>query len=693
MTQGRGTGGSGQVAVIRRRFLLGVWLAAGVLLLWRTADLQLVQGSEWRAEAERQHRMTTAVPAARGTVLDRGGVPLALSHEVFRISVAPHEVRDTTATVERLGEVLGLAPTEAARPFQNSRRWVPLAGRHPPAVRDALSSMRGVYVERELQRFYPHGELIQGVLGAVIDEEGRGGGEQAFDEHLKGAPGAEILARDSEGRAIPGESWLVEPPLTGGQVVLTLDADLQEIAREALRDALERTGARGGDLVVTDPRSGEVLAMVSTGEGGGGSLGGINTPYEPGSTLKPFTVATLLSTGKATMADSVDTEHGQWTVAGRTITDVHSPGKTDLAHALQVSSNVAIAKLSARLTSAELYEGLRDFGFGAPTGVHLPGEVSGRLTRPQRWSSQTPASLAIGYEIGVTPIQMAMAYGALANGGTLMEPRIIRETRDSAGRIMEEFEPRAVRRVVSEDVAAEINRTLVGAVEGGTGRRAQLATFAVAGKSGTSRAHGPGGYERGAYYASFVGFFPAEAPQLVVFVKLDRPQGEYYGGATAAPVTRATMEAILAAHAPPLDRQALAAIARNQAREVEDSEDASIRPYPESGMVEGAPTPRFAARTLDGFPDEARGSTEAASGSGLEGEVEEGRVLIPDLSGVTPRTAARRLHGIGLSVRWERPGPVGATDPPAGTYAAPGDTIRILGMEGPPGRSGGGDGG
>jgi cell division protein FtsI (penicillin-binding protein 3) len=689
---GRRSREGSMAVVLRRRFLLGFWVLCGAGLLWKCVELQVLQGAEWRAEAERQHRTTGVVPAPRGSVLDRSGVPLAISHEVFRVSVAPHEVVDTAGTVEALMDFLDLRRVEAQRPFSSGSRWVPLRGRHPPSAREALSGMRGVYVERELQRFYPHGELMKGVVGTVIDEAGAGGIEQAFDGHLRGEAGSEVLARDPQGRPIPGQAWLVQAPRGGGQVVLTLDADLQEIAREALREALEETGARGGDVIVSDPRTGEILAMVSIKDGQVSHLGGINTPYEPGSTLKPFTVATLLSSGKAAMTDSVDTGPGFWRVAGRTITDVHSPGRADLTHVLRVSSNVGIAKLAQRLTPAEQYEGLRDFGFGVPSGIQLPGEVGGRLTRPDRWSSQSPASLAIGYEIGTTPLQMAMAYGSLANGGTLMEPRIVREIRDPAGRALERFEPRAVRRVVSPEVASEVNRALVGAVEDGTGTRARLATFAVAGKSGTSRVHGPGGYEPGAYYASFVGFFPAEDPQLVVFVKLDRPQGPYYGGATAAPVTRATMEAILAAHAPPVDRRALAAMARRQAASVQGSGVTAIpvrrdgsAPTPGSqARIEGAPVPAFASRN-------GPGPTSSSPLIDRGGEPVEGGVLLPDLRGLAPRTAVRRLHGLGLVASWESAGAVRSTDPSPGSVVLAGDTVRIFGGDArpvPPGGTG-----
>ncbi len=605
--------------------------------------------------------MQGEVPAARGAILDRDGVALALSHEAFRVGVAPHEITDRERTVEVLADALDMAPAEAARIVSEERRWVAVPGRYPPAVREALRGVRGVYVERELRRFYPQEALARGILGAVIDDLGAGGIEQQFEDHLRGMPGTEVLARDSEGRPIPGETWVTTPPRPGGSVVLTLDAELQEIANEALAEAIEATGASGGDVIVTDPRTGEILAMVSVRDGVPTHLGGVHTPYEPGSTLKPFTMATLMRAGKASLADSVDTGYGRIVVAGRQISDVSAVGTVTLARALQVSSNVGIVKAAEALTPEEQYEALRDFGFGVPTGVPLPGEVGGMLRRPGQWSRQSPASLAMGYEISVTPLQMAMAYGALANGGVLMEPRLIRELRDPDGRILERFDPKPVRRVLPEEVARELNLTLVDAVEEGTGSQARLASFSVAGKSGTSRAYGPAGYDMGSYYASFVGFFPAQDPQLVVFVKIDRPQGAYYGGATAAPVTRATMEAILAARKSPLDREALAAIAQAQ-----------------RSVLDDLPVTRIASTAPDMFLPLGIRETAEWVETTPRADLPAGSVLVPDLRGLAPRVAARRLHRLGLAVAWDSGELVTGTRPAAGSVLLPGDTVHLL---------------
>jgi len=645
-------------------------VASGIVVV-RAAQVQTVQGRQWRAAAAAQHRTDHSVVASRGGILDRDGTPLAVTRESYRVSVAPGEVEDVAAVRSLLRRTLDISAAAAKRATDPKRRWHVLPGRYQAGVKDALSGVRGVYLEREIRRYYPHGDLARGVLGAVIDDEGRGGIEQVYDSLLRGRPGREVVAHDPAGQPIPGETYLVRPPVPGGQVVLTLDLDLQEMAQQALEEAIEENEAEGGDVVVTDPRTGEVLALVSIHEGRKDGVSAINTPYEPGSTLKPFTVAGLLSKGLTSLRDTVNVGEGTWAVAGRVLHDVHSEGRMSVADALRISSNVGIAKAAQAFSPGQQYENLRDFGFGTPTGIELPGEVAGVLRRPRRWSAQSSASLAIGYEISVTPLQMAMAYGALANEGMLMQPYVIREVRDPSGAVVEHKAPRVVRRVVPPHVARQVGRVLVDVVEDGTGTRARLGTFRVAGKSGTSRAYTPdGGYRRGEYYASFVGFFPADDPQLVIVVKLDRPRaGTYYGGSTAAPVTRATMEAALAARATPLDRNALLRSVR-------------ARPAP----ARTADIFRFAAQPID---PPAPPETAARGGAGASGPA--GGVPVPDVAGLPTRVAARRLHRLGLRVIQLHPGPAVGTLPGPGARVVPGDTIRLLtGVDRPD--DGGGEG-
>ena len=680
--------GSGPRHPWRRRLLLLVWLAAASLICLRAAQIQVVQAAHWGSIAEAQHRTDVDVAAPRGTILDRDGTPLAVSRERFRLSLAPRELTDAAAVQSVLREDLGLSATKVASLTSPSRVWSVVPDLHPPAVRERLAGARGVYVDRRLERFHPHGDLARGVLGVVMEGEGRGGIEEAFEDLLGGVPGREIVARDHLGQPIPGERLLVEPPKAGGEVVLTLDMDLQEIARLALEEAIEESGARGGDVLMTDPETGEILALVSIRGGRTAALSAINTPYEPGSTLKPFTVAALLEHDLASLHDTVDVGDGAWEVAGRTLhDDIQVEGRISIGDALRVSSNIGIAKAAQVMRPGVQYEMLRDFGFGVRTGIEIPGEVAGTLRRPEQWTAQSAASLAIGYEISVTPLQVAMAYGALANGGRLMLPRLVRELRGPDGAVLERFEPRVVRRVVDTRVARLVSRALVDVVEDGTGTSARLGGFRVAGKSGTSRAHSGRGYERGAYHSSFVGFFPADEPQLVVFVQLDRPRGAYYGGAVAAPVTRATMEAALAARATPLDRRALLRALSREPVERRRPVAASFAaqhidpPAPPIFHSSGPGGGEGRTSTLEATAAAGRAGpslvTDRAGAAGARAASSATAVTLPDVAGLPSRVAVRRLHALGLRVSSEGDGDIAGTVPSAGARVLAGDTIRL----------------
>ena len=669
---------------VRRRVLLACWLLSGGLIVARAAQIQVAQGAFWRAKAASQHHTSVEIAAVRGSVVDRSGVELAISRENFKVSVAPRELRDVEAVTRLLVETLGLDEQVVRAATTSPKRWRVLQGVFPPSVREALDNVPGVYLEPEHRRFYPQGDLARGLLGTVRGGEAFGGIEQAYDDILRGAVGQAVQAMDHTGK-IPGERVVVEGPREGGQVVLTIDVDVQEIGRQALVEAIRETGARGGDLLITDPGTGDVLAIVSIRDESTNALSAINTPYEPGSTIKPLTVAGLLHNDLVSLDDVFDTEDGSWTVEGRLIEDVgREHGLMTLARALQISSSVGVAKAAQAMSPAVQYQNLRDFGLGAPTGIGLPGEARGTLRLPEKWSPQSPASLAIGYEVSTTPLQMAMAYGVLANGGLLMKPRLVREIRDSNGKVIDRFPPVTVRRVVSPEVARKVSDVLVSVVEDGTGTRARLGTFKVAGKSGTSRAYSGSAYQAGEYFASFVGFFPAEDPQLVVMVMLDRPQGSYYGGSVAAPVTRATMEAILAAKATPLDRRALVQATRTQElavapRRVNGSELPLVARFAELRLGENPGSTPIQESNVSVWP-ESGSAGSGFPGSALPGDgLPEPRTMarVPDVLGLPVRTAARLIHEAGLRVEWDGSGVVSRMVPEAGSIVTPGDTVRV----------------
>jgi cell division protein FtsI (penicillin-binding protein 3) len=603
------------------------------------------------------------LPAPRGTIYDREGVPLAASRDRYRIAVARREVQDVEQVVAKLRSHAGLSAREARSAATAGDGWKVLAGRHDETVREALADVAGVHFERVSQRFYPHRRLAAELLGRVnASGEALGGIELEYDAELRGTPGRSIVRRDSHGRALPGRMLRAVEPEPGHDVVLTIDIDLQEIADDALRQAVAATSAAGGELVLVSPSTGEVLAAVSRGDSGGtGNWGGVTVPYEPGSTLKPFTVATLLAEKQAALTDSIFAEEGSYTTFGRTITDVHAHGWLTLADALRESSNIGIAKAAEALDARVQYDYLRRFGFGSPTGVSYPSESGGLLRRPGQWSKQSRASLAIGYEVSVTPLQMAMAYAALANGGELLEPTLVREVRTRAGQATRVVRPRVVRRVIPARVAEALRTVLADVVEEGTGRAASMGTFRVAGKTGTARIATDGHYVSGAYTATFAGFFPAEEPELVFVVKVDRPRGAYYGGLTAAPVTRATLEAALAARGTPIDKRAVARAAPRI-----------------DGVAGGAVSARFVSL---GAPAARRSPARApvVLTLGAPGRSDTAvSAVIPDVEGLSLRDAVARLHAAGFNVRVEGAGMVRATAPAAGAKARTGRVVRVV---------------
>ncbi len=644
----------GALHVRRRRLLLAVLVGGAVVLLGRGFQVQVLEAAEWQGRAVRQQRDRVPLPAERGTIYDRTGVPLAATREMVRVSVAPREVVDRAGTAEALRKELGLDRAGVRRALDRSRRWVVIPGLYEPPARETLEPLRGVYLERVLQRFRPHGEVALELLGRTT-AEGRplGGLELELDSLLRGEDGFAVVRRDARGEPIPGALVPVRKPRPGRSVYLTLDVGLQEIAEGALDEALAENDATGGDLMFVDPRTGEVLAAASRRPDGSRVWRGVTDPYEPGSTMKPFVMSALLDRDRVALTDSVFAENGSYRLGARTISDVENLGWLTAAEVLQHSSNIGMSKLSARLQADEQYATLRDFGFGTPTGILYPSESGGRLERPERWSAYTQASMAMGYEISVTPLQMTMAYGAIANGGRLLEPRLVREIRDEAGKVLLRTEPRELRRVIRAETAEKVAGVLADVVEGGTGRRAGLGDFHVAGKTGTARVFENGRYHRDEFTASFAGFFPAQDPQLVFLVKLDR--GSHYGGAVAAPVTRSTLAAALAARTSPLNRAAM------------------ISTVPDPGGT--VPTP---VAWSGGWPAAASGPFVFRMDAGPPRRAPEPSALrVPDVRGENARDAAARLHAAGFRVALLGAGRVLKTAPAPGSAVGRGGIVRL----------------
>jgi cell division protein FtsI (penicillin-binding protein 3) len=617
---------------------------AVLVILGRAAQVQVFSGAEYAARAQAERTEEVRLSAARGAIYDRNGVPLALTQEVYHVGVAPNELRDPKRDPVTIARALGISERNVRRAL--TRRYAYFHGPYTAARVQPLRGTPGVHLTGELRRFHPRPDLAASLLGRPgVDGRPASGLERVFDSLLTGRDGRAVVLRDGSGRRYESPSRLDAFPVPGHDLYLTIDSDLQEIVEAALGDAIERYRAEGGDVIVLRPGTGEVLAAASFGRAGPRTAAVFTSVFEPGSTAKIFAAAALLAGELARPTDRVWAEQGTYLLNGRKIEDDHPSEWLTLQQVIEQSSNIGIVKLSARLKPANLFLMLRDFGLGTPTGVEFPAESRGLLKHPEEWSGTTAASLAMGYEVAVTPVQLAQAYATIANDGVLLQPTLIREIRAPDGTVVHRHAPTPVRRVVSAEVARTLRGMLRGVVyRGGTGETAALSTYEVAGKTGTARRAGPGGYIPNSYTASFASLFPAEDPQLVMVVKLDDPQGGY-ARLTAAPVTREVLEQLLATPSGALDRGRLT-------RAVVDA-------GPEVGTTAGAPVHVVA------WPLEPVADGDSTS-------------VVPDVIGLPLREAARRLHGAGLRVQIEGRGVVRGTTPSAGAVVARNTRVTII---------------
>ena len=646
-------------------------LLFAVALVARAAQVQLLEGDEWAARAERQHFVSTSRPAMRGAIVDATGNVLVETRELRRISIAPRELRDRVA-VRRILTQAGVPAVWVARAVDTTRKWVQIPGAFPPQPIAPLIPMRGVHSTVVLDRVYSNFAGIRKLVGRT-DASGAAldGLELAMDTLLRGDSATYRLARDRSGRAIPNPSGVAA---VGATVVLTLSRDLQDIAERALAQAVDSLQASGGDIVVLNPHTGEVLALASNRvDPSAFANTAITEPFEPGSTLKPFIAAALLERGLASADEVIETFNGVLEVEGRVIRDVHKAQSMSLGDVIRFSSNIGIVRFADRLSARDKYELLRDLGFGAPTGVALPAEATGTLREPRRWSNTSAAAVVMGYEIAVTPLQLATAYAAIANGGELVEPQIVREVREG-DRVVFTRRRRVLRRVFSPATATTMQRMLVAVVDSGTAVKSDLANFLVGGKSGTARrASGGKGYVPGSYTASFVGLFPGDKPQYVVVVKLDNPRKVIYGGEAAAPVSRVVLQAALAARDAALDRSALVSARLPDPPPVvppaqRESTDSAQPPKGVVPRVVAAPPPETPLRRVVVRLPAAAAAKNASLAPAPQ--------AIPDVAGLTLRQAIGALHGAGFRVRLVA-GPALQSYPAAGAVAMRGSLVTL----------------
>ena len=660
-----------------------------IAILVKAARVQLVQGKQWRAQAAAQQAINRITPAPRGDIFDATHRVLAQSHDLVHLEIAPREINSPDSLRRSLAR-LGVDRSVIARAIDTSVKYVVVPDEKLAVNAAGVTALHGVHSTEVTRRDYLASPATQGILGHVsVDNKGVDGLEQSLDSILRGTPGKETIFKDWKGQSRESPIAPSTPPVRGSSVVLTINADLQDIVEKSLADAVTRMGAEGGDIVILDPNSGEILAMASRRlDPKQASATSVTEPFEPGSTAKPFMAAGLLERNRVSDADSVDTGNGVLMIPGRAnpIRDDHLIGRAPLADVLRWSSNIGIIKFSSRLTDREKYETFRDFGFGTQTALPFGAESPGVLRPPKTWSNQSTYSIPMGYEISVTPLQLAVAYAAIANGGELVEPALIKEIIGPDGVVKYHHERRVVRRVVSKPVADKVRRLLLDVVDEGTALKAALDNYLLAGKTGTPRATVKGHYVAGRYNPNFVGIFPGDNPQFVIVVKLTAPQSSIFAAETAAPVSKVILQTAIAARNAALDPGKLATSKQpskspTRVATVDTTKTAPSSVVPETRVATSSPT----------IDDSSANSSTVPLVFTLPAPPVKAQApalrSIPDVRDLNVRAAVRSLQSAGFRVQLSvssAPNPTGvtlaraATVPAAGELAKTGTLVRLI---------------
>jgi cell division protein FtsI (penicillin-binding protein 3) len=545
--------------------LLVLFLVLFVALISRAFQIQVLSGESLKSLAERQHIKTLHVEPERGIIFDRNGEKLAASVLVDSVFADPSKIGNPKEAAGSLASILKVDKEKILKKLSTSKSFCWLARKIPPDQARSVESLNidGVFLTKEPKRFYPNGELAGRLIGFVgLDSTGLEGMELKYENYLKGSPEKLIWARDAKGKRLyPRVENAAAKKEESYNLILTIDSRIQHLVETKLSEAIASKSAKGGFAVVMDPKTGEILALADQPGFDPNKFGSYNVGkgknkvitdcFDPGSTFKPFLAAAALEEGIAKETDRFNCENGAYAIADRVFHEANRKKYGSLAFrdVIKYSSNIGCVKISEKLGKEKFYEYITKFGFGSKTGIDLPGESGGLLRPVHNWTRVDTSTIAFGQGVSVTAIQLITALSAIANQGVLMKPYIVRAVVDKRGQVIKKITPTPVRTVISPETAKRMTAILTGVVgdDDGTGKRAQIMNVSVAGKTGTSQKFDFGRrvYSSEKVRTSFMGFFPAEDPQVAILVTLDEPQRDRWGGVAAAPVFKNIGEQIL----------------------------------------------------------------------------------------------------------------------------------------------------
>lgn len=661
---------------IRIGLLAVLLLAYAGAVIFRAYTLQIERAPALAEMAAEQHTGEVQFAPKRGTIYDRHGAELAISVDADSIWANPRHIRaaeaDPLVIAARLSRLTGVDESTLVERLSSDRAFVFVKRHVSPQLAEEVRALDlpGVYIDEEARRYYPNGRLASHVLGfANIDGVGIEGVELSFEDELRGERRRVPIVRDSRGRVVFSETYVDNTGYEGGDLTLTIDATIQRIVERELALTSSTFEASSGSIVVMDPNTGEILALANWPDYDPNAPGqfpashrrnrAVTDRFEPGSTVKPFTVAAALAEGTIAGDEVIDCLGGQMEVLQYKIHDTSPHDELMLGQILAVSSNIGTAQIGMRLGRRDLFRSFRAFGFGEESGVQMPGEVGGILRPHRRWSEMDTATISFGQGMSLTSVQLATAMSVIANGGRLMQPRIARQV-GPAGAV-EEFLPETRRRVVPPSIArlvADMMTSVTG--PGGTGPQAAIDGFLVAGKTGTAQKADTvsGGYSDDRWLASFVGFVPAQSPRIVISVVIDEPIIAHYGGVVAGPAFRRIGEQTLRhLGVPPSE-------GGNALRNHRRTEARTARAWREFDRTNAQ-------------QDESAESAEARNSIPVA-PTAPGEVVVPSVAGLSARLAFARLHQSGLTPVIEGSGVVFEQSPEAASVVAEGAQVRII---------------
>jgi cell division protein FtsI/penicillin-binding protein 2 len=534
----------------RHFFVFFFFLFALSFLTVRLAFIQIVNFPFYSSVAKDQHTITIPLEPKRGAIFDREMRVLAVNLNVESVYANPREVASAPAAARSLASILDLDEEVLLERLQRDKGFVWIKRKVAQAEADAVrrAKMKGVELIKESKRFYPNGSLACHVVGtAGIDNNGLEGLELLYDRYLRGSPGWSISSQDGKRRKLRLYKHEYMPPKDGFNLILTIDEVIQNIAERALEEAYEKYDAKGASIIVMDPSNGDVLAMASLPSYDLNKIGN-RTPeslrnraicdfFEPGSIFKVVTASAALEEKAVDLEDRFFCENGEYRVGRRILHDHRPHGVLTFREIVEKSSNIGVVKVAARFGASKMYEYLCRFGFRVPTGIDLPGEVVGMNRDISKWSKVSMFAIPMGQEVTATSIQLVRAISVIANGGLLVQPRMLKEIIDSSGETIKSFAGPVPKRVLSSATAAQMRGVLTGVIENGTGKKAKVNGYSSSGKTGTAqKVESEGVYSHNKFIASFIGFAPSENPRLAIVVCVDEPHPVYYGGDVAAPV-------------------------------------------------------------------------------------------------------------------------------------------------------------